>query len=67
MKNNIAQLRSAKGITQAELARQLGFSRSYMNRLERLNKKPSVETSVRIATILDCSLDDLFFNHDGDL
>lgn len=60
MSNNIKHLREKKGISQAELSRRLGFSRSYMNRLEKSIAQPNVATALRIAQILDCSLDDIF-------
>lgn len=60
MGNNIKQLREKRGITQAELARRLNFSRSYMNRLENTPEQPNIATSLRIAEILGCTLNDIF-------
>lgn len=60
MGNNIKQLREKLGITQAELARRLNFSRSYMNRLENTTEQPNIATSLRIAEILGCTLNDIF-------
>lgn len=60
MDNNIKELRTKKSITQAELAERLGFSRSYMNRIEKGEKKPNIPLALRIAEILECTLDDIF-------
>lgn len=65
MVNNIRHLREKTGISQAELSRKLGFSRSYMNKLEKSDKNLNVATALRIAKILNCSLDDIFFDKDG--
>lgn len=65
MTNKIKQLREKKGISQAELARRIGFGRSYMNMLEKSKRQPNITTALRIANILDCSLDDIFFEKDG--
>lgn len=65
MGNNIKHLREKTGISQAELSRRLGFSRSYMNRLENNKQQPNMMTAMRIAKILNCSLDDIFFTKNG--
>lgn len=65
MVNNIKHLREKQGISQAELSRRLGFSRSYMNRLENNKQQPNMITAMRIAEILNCSLDEIFFKHNG--
>lgn len=65
MGNNIKQLRKKFGISQAELARRLDFSRSYMNILENNVKQPNSVTALRIANILGCTLNDIFFEEDG--
>lgn len=67
MGNNIKKLRKEFGINQAELARKLGFSRSYMNILENNVKQPNSATALRIANILGCTLNDIFFEKDGNL
>jgi putative transcriptional regulator len=44
-----------------ELAKKLGISVSYLNRIEKGTKDPSLRLAVRIAHVLDVKLDDLFF------
>lgn len=46
----IEQLRTETGLSQAELARRAGFSRSVVNAYERGNRQPSVDALVRLAT-----------------
>jgi transcriptional regulator with XRE-family HTH domain len=45
----ILDAREARGLTQEELAAQVGVSRAYLSRLERLLQRPSDE--VRIALV----------------
>ena len=53
-------LRRAAGVTQRELAKQVGVDFSYVSKLEngRL-PAPAAETIVRFAQILDCTTEDL--------
>lgn len=60
MKNNIKNLRQKLGIPQAELAKRLKISRSYMSNIEQNKKTPSMMLAARIAKELNCSLDDIF-------
>lgn len=61
MQNKIAYYRNIKEMSQAELARKLGISASYLNRIEKGTKDPSLRLAIRIAHVLDVKLDDLFF------
>ena len=60
MPNNIKEIREKKGMKQAELARMLKVTRSYLNRVENGKQNLSISMAVRIAKILDSSLDDIF-------
>jgi putative transcriptional regulator len=60
MANRIKEFRERKGINQAELARRLGISRSYLNKLENGKSDPSIRLAVRIAQALDTTLNDIF-------
>lgn len=66
MRNNIRQYRMRKNLSQADLARKLGFTRSYINKVERGKVPIGMKLAVRIANELECQLDDLFFTHDGE-
>lgn len=61
MVNRIAEIRKQKGYSQQELAKALNISVDYLNRVERGKREPSLKLAVRIAKMLDCSLNDLFF------
>lgn len=61
MRNKITYYRNIKEMSQAELARKLGISASYLNRIEKGTKDPSLRLAIRIAHVLDVKLDDLFF------
>lgn len=51
--------RQKKNLTQAEVADRAGISRSYYADLETERYNPTLETLVKLAPILDLSLDDL--------
>lgn len=60
MKNNIMSLLEEKGMSQTELAKQVGVSRWYMNKI--INGKVHLGKALasRIAYELDCSIQDIF-------
>ena len=53
----IRQLRCQHGMTQEDLSEKAEVSMSFIGLLERGEQKPSLETMVRLADTLDCSLD----------
>lgn len=53
----IIQLRKDKGISQTDLANQLGIHKNVLGRYERGEAKPSIEVARSIADILNVSLD----------
>ena len=60
MLNRLAELRAAKGWTQAELAGQLDVSRQTVISLERGRYDPSLPLAFRIAALFDCAIEDVF-------
>lgn len=60
MTNKIKELRKEKNLTQVELARRIGVSRSYINRIERGTRRANISIAVRIAKELDCKVEDIF-------
>lgn len=63
--NRIAEIRSAAGITQAQLCGQLGWSQGRMSNYESQTRTPTLADSRRIVSALnalgaDCTLDDVF-------
>lgn len=61
MVNKINDFRLKKGYTQQELADLLKISLGHLSKIERGDRDPSLKLAVRIAKVLDCKLDDLFF------
>lgn len=61
MVNKIQKFREEKGLTQENLADLLKISEDYLGKIERGKRVPSMKLAVRIAKLLDCKLDDLFF------
>ncbi len=61
MVNKIKETRLEKGISQHELAQILNISVSYLNKVERGKRIPSLMLAVRIANVLDISVEELFF------
>ena len=59
--NKIAAVRRQKGMTQFELAKASGVGRSTIARLENGDAVDvRATTLLKLATVLDCRLDDLF-------
>lgn len=56
---NLEEIRKAKGFSQLSLAQAIGTSQAFVCELERGRKLPSFDTLLKIAKVLDCSLDDL--------
>lgn len=57
---NISRKLHAQGITQAEVCRRTGMSKSTLGKIVNGHQRhPSVWTVVRIATALGCRVDDL--------
>ncbi|MEM9562008.1 MAG: helix-turn-helix transcriptional regulator [Actinomycetota bacterium] len=59
--NRIGELRQeAGGVSQAELATNVGVTRQTLNAIERGKYSPSLEVAFRIARFFDVGLDDVF-------
>ena len=61
----IRQLRTAKKMTQEELAQRLGLSVSFVGHIERGNRLASLETLVSMSEALDVSTDYLLKGVEG--
>ena len=55
----LTEMRKKRNMTQAELARAVGIAQPSISDLENGNTKPAFETLVKLAQVLECSLDDL--------
>lgn len=60
--SNIHKSRTAKKLSQEELALKVGTARNYIGCIERAEKYPSVVMLYKIAQILGIKLSDLFFD-----
>lgn len=58
--NSLRLIRKSQGLTQEELAQVCGLDRTYISGLERGVRNPSLLVIVKISTILNTSLGDLF-------
>lgn len=55
----VKELRKLKGFSQSELANKLGVSRTTVTMWESYGQCPRLETAVRVAGVLGCTLDEL--------
>ena len=60
MKNNIKNLRTKKGISQQELAENLGVSRQTINSIEKGRFDPSLKLTIKIVRFFDKDLESIF-------
>ena len=60
MKNRIEEIRSARGIRQEELARQMGVSRQTISSLENGRYNPSILLARKIAKFFGMTIEDVF-------
>lgn len=64
MPNRLKLLRDRKGISQAELARQVDVSRQALNAVEANKQEPSLPVALKIARVLELPLQQIFFAED---
>jgi len=60
MNGKLKKLREEAGMTQTELAQRVGVDRSYINKIENKNVKPSLALLERIAATFNISVKDFF-------
>jgi putative transcriptional regulator len=60
MKNNIRELRSEKGWSQADLADKLNVSRQTANAIETGRYDPSLPLAFALAKLFKCRVEDIF-------
>ena len=60
MKNRIEELRKARGISQAELAKLMKVSRQTISSLENGRYNPSIELAYRVAHWFGLTIEDVF-------
>jgi putative transcriptional regulator len=67
MKNNIKINRLIKGYSQEQLANMVGVSRQTINALEAAKYVPSTVLSLKIARVLEKTIEELFVLEEKDL
>jgi len=60
IRNNVKQLRTQLGWTQAQLAAEVGVSRQSINSIERNRYVPSLQLALTFARVFDRPTDDIF-------
>lgn len=68
--NNLQKKRKAAGYNQADLGSLVGVSRQTISLIERGDYNPSIVVCLRLAQVLHCSVEDIFYyqedtNDDG--
>ena len=63
--NNLEELRKSAGLTQQALSESAEVSRKSINAIENGIYVPSTVLALKIATVLNCHVEDLFKLHDG--
>lgn len=61
LKNEVQDLRARKGITQEELANQVGVTRQTIISIEKGNYDPSVLLALKIARVFKTPLEETFY------
>ena len=62
MKNRIAELRSERAWTQADVAMRIGVSRQTVNAIETQKFDPSLPVAFRLARLFEIRVDELFLD-----
>lgn len=62
MKQNLRELRTEKGLTQADLANQLGVSRQAVIALETDKHSPSLDLAYKISAVFGLPVEAIFHN-----
>lgn len=60
MKNQIRDLRTAKGMTQEDLAEIIGVSRQTINAIEKEKFDPSLPTAFKMANLFELPIEQIF-------
>lgn len=60
IQNNVQELRKERGMTQEELAQNVGVTRQTIIAIERGNYTPSVLLAIKIATLFAVSVEKIF-------
>lgn len=65
MKNKLRDLRTARNMTQEDLAEIIGVSRQTINAIEKEKFDPSLPTAFRLARLFELQIEELFSYEQG--
>ena len=60
----LKEIRTKKGLTQEELGQSCGISRQRITNYEIGIREPDIETLKNLASVLECTVDELLEDHD---
>lgn len=60
MRNELRERREAAGLSQADLGEAVDVTRQTINAIERDRYDPSLELALKLATLFDCTVAELF-------
>ena len=63
--NNLEEIRKSVGMTQLQLSESADVSRKSINAIENGVYVPTTVLALKIATVLNCSVEEIFKLHDG--
>lgn len=63
MKNNLKKLRKERNLKQIDLAKEVGVTRQSMSYYELGMTRPSLDKAKKIADVLNCTIEDIFFDN----
>ena len=63
---NIKKIRTARGITQEELAEQMSITRQAISSWETGKTEPDTEAMTKMAEIFGCTLDEIIYGEEGE-
>jgi len=65
MRETLIHERKNRGLTQAQVAKELGITRAYYGHIETGVRNPPLELAKKIADFFGKTIEDLFFNQKG--
>ena len=62
MKNRLKVIRAERSMTQADLAKETGISRTTLSEIEKGTSNPSTRTALKLAKALNLPIEDIFLD-----
>jgi putative transcriptional regulator len=61
LRNSVKEFRKEKGLTQDQLAESISVTRQTIIAIEKQRYEPAIGTAIKLATVLECPLEKLFY------